>query len=153
MTTSYAIALGSNRRTRHGDPRATLRAAIERLEGVFAISPFVETDPVGPSRRRFANAVVLMNSEMSPPELLDRLKRLESDFGRRRGQRWGERTLDCDIILWSGGIWAEPGLTVPHALFRERGFVLDPLSAVAAGWRDPISGLSVRQLQHRRKRG
>ncbi|GGO97216.1 2-amino-4-hydroxy-6-hydroxymethyldihydropteridine diphosphokinase [Stakelama pacifica] len=143
---SYAIALGSNRRTVHGSPRETLHAALDALGGVAAASPVIETAPLGPSRRRFANAVAIVASEEMPPELLTRLKAIERAFGRRRGQRWGERALDLDILLWSGGAWASPGLVVPHAQFRRRGFVMGPLAAIAPGWRDPLTGHTMRQL-------
>ena len=80
------------------------------------------------------------------------MKALERAYGRRPGRRWGPRVLDLDIILWSGGAWGERRLTVPHPRFRERDFVLVPLVQVAPGWRDPVSGLSVRQLAARRRR-
>ena len=54
--------------------------------------------------------------------------------------------LDLDIILWSEGAWAGPGLVVPHPAFRSRRFVLEPLAELAADWRDPVTGLTVRQL-------
>ena len=57
--------------------------------------------------------------------------------------------LDLDVILWSGGPYAEPGLTIPHPLFRIRDFVLAPAAHVAADWRDPVTGLTVRQLHAR----
>ena len=105
--------------------------------------------PIGPSVRRFANAVVLIESDERPPELLARLKSIERAFGRRSGQRWGARVIDLDIIMWSGGVWHETGLVVPHIAFRERRFVLDPMVEIAPEWRDPISGFSVRQLASR----
>lgn len=152
-TTSYAIALGSNRRTRYGSPRATLAAAVAAIGGVTVRGPVIETAPLGPSRRRFANSVVLIDSDEAPDVLLARLKRIERRFGRRRGQRWGDRALDLDIIWWSGGCWASPGLVVPHPAFRLRRFVLDPLAAILPEARDPISGLTVRQLAFRARRG
>ncbi|NIJ21929.1 2-amino-4-hydroxy-6-hydroxymethyldihydropteridine diphosphokinase [Sphingomonas naasensis] len=148
-TTSYAIALGSNRRGRHGSPEAEIAAALGALGGVVAVSPLLRTAPLGPSKRRFANAVALIESDETPPELLARLKAIERAFGRRRGRSWGARVIDLDIVLWSGGTWGEPGLTVPHAAFRARDFVLRPLLAVAPDWRDPVSGLRVRQLAAR----
>ena len=69
--------------------------------------------------------------------------------GPRGGRRWGPRVLDLDIVLWSEGPWAGPGPIIPHPEFRARRFVLAPLAEVAPGWRDPISGASVRQLLHR----
>ncbi|UZK64830.1 2-amino-4-hydroxy-6-hydroxymethyldihydropteridine diphosphokinase [Sphingomonas sp. M1-B02] len=145
-TTSYAIALGSNRRGRHGAPEAEIAAALAALGGVQAVSPMLRTAPLGPSRRRFANAVAIVESRESPPELLRRLKCIERRFGRRRGQLWSARVIDLDIILWSGGSWGARDLVVPHALFRERAFVLVPLTRIAAEWRDPVTGRTVRQL-------
>jgi len=78
--------------------------------------------------------------------MLARLKAIERAFGRRPGRRWGDRVLDLDIIGWSGGIWASRGLSIPHAAFRERGFVLGPLVEIAPTWRDPVTWLTVRQL-------
>ena len=144
--TSYAIAIGSNRRGRHGDPRAEVAAAIRALAPVVAISPIIASAPLGPSSRRFANAAIVVESDRTPPEMLSHLKGIERDFGRRAGRRWGARVIDLDIILWSGGIWTSSGLAIPHPGFRSRGFVLTPLAAIAPDWRDPVGGRSVRQL-------
>jgi len=144
--TTYAIALGSNRRSRHGSPADTLRAALAGLEPVRAASTIRDTPALGPAGRGFANAVAIIDSPLMPDALLDRLKQVERAFGRRGGRRWGARVLDLDIILWSGGAWGGPGPTVPHAEFRKRAFVLQPLAEIAPDWRDPLTGLSVRQL-------
>ncbi|MBV9882618.1 MAG: 2-amino-4-hydroxy-6-hydroxymethyldihydropteridine diphosphokinase [Sphingomonadaceae bacterium] len=144
--TSYAIALGSNRRSRHGDPAATLRAALTELGGVRAVSRIRTTPALGPAGRAFANAAVIVESEFAPDALLTRLKSIERGFGRRPGRRWGPRVLDLDIILWSGGAWPGPGPIVPHPAFRGRDFVLRPLAEVAPDWRDPAGGATVRQL-------
>jgi 2-amino-4-hydroxy-6-hydroxymethyldihydropteridine diphosphokinase len=146
---TYAIAIGSNRAGRHGGPADEVRAAIAALPGVVACSPIVASAPLGPSIRRFANAVVLAESDEMPPALLARLKAIERAFGRRRALRWGARVIDLDIVLWSGGSWRSPGLAVPHVAFRDRDFVLGPLLAVAPDWVDPSTGLSVRQLHAR----
>lgn len=148
-TTSYAIALGSNRRGRHGAPEREIAAALAAIGGVTAVSPILRTAPLGPSKRRFANAVAIVATPEAPPELLGRLKEIERSFGRRRGQAWSARVIDLDIVLWSGGSWGERALTIPHPLFRARDFVLGPLLAIAPGWRDPITRLSVRQLRAR----
>jgi 2-amino-4-hydroxy-6-hydroxymethyldihydropteridine diphosphokinase len=150
--TSYAIALGSNRRGRHGAPAATLRAAAAAI-GAKRLSRVRSTPALGPAGRGFANAVALLESELDPPALLALLKRVEREFGRRGGRRWGPRVLDLDIILWSEGPWASGGLVVPHPEFRRRRFVLEPLAEVARGWRDPITGATPRQLLHRLSKG
>jgi 2-amino-4-hydroxy-6-hydroxymethyldihydropteridine diphosphokinase len=147
--TRYAIAIGSNRPGRHGPPDAELRAAIAMLGPIVAVSRFFATPPLGPSSRRFANAALVIDSTESPPALLARLKDIERAFGRRAGQRWGARVIDLDIILWSGGVWADAALTVPHRAFRQRRFVLDPLAVLVPAWRDPVTGLTVRQLAAR----
>jgi len=146
---TYAIAIGSNRPGRHGRPEAEVRAAIAALGGVVAASRIFATPPLGPSSRRYANAVAILESAESPPELLARLKNIERAFGRRSGRRWGARVIDLDIILWSGGVHVGPGLTIPHQAFQSRRFVLDPLEVLVPRWRDPVTGLSVRQLAAR----
>jgi 2-amino-4-hydroxy-6-hydroxymethyldihydropteridine diphosphokinase len=154
----YLIALGSNvRHHRHGAPHQVLGAAIKALGraglGIRRVSPVIASAPLGPSRRRYANGVALVKTGLPPDRMLDLLKAVERDFGRRPGgQRWGSRVLDLDLVLWSGGAWSSPGLTVPHVEFRERGFVLDPACAIAPQWRDPVTGLSLRQLAFRRRR-
>lgn len=149
--TSYALALGSNRRSRHGSPAATLRAALAELKP-DSVSSLRATPALGPAGRCFANAAAIVTTTLDPPGLLARVKEIERSFGRRRGRKWGPRVLDIDIVLWSGGAWAERGLVVPHPEMRERAFVLEPLAEIAPGWRDPLSGASVRQLLHRLQR-
>jgi 2-amino-4-hydroxy-6-hydroxymethyldihydropteridine diphosphokinase len=144
--TSYAIALGSNRRSRHGSPAQTLRAALAAISGVRAVSTIRTTPALGPAGRSFANAVAIVDSRLAPDALLAELKGIERAFGRRPGRRWGPRVLDLDIILWSGGAWPGPGPIVPHPAFRARAFVLKPLAEIAPRWRDPIGKATVRQL-------
>ena len=142
----YAIALGSNRHGRHGRPPAAVRAALERVGGVVCASPVIATAPLGPSSRRFANAAALVDSDEAPPAFLVRLKAIERAMGRRPGRRWGARPIDLDIVLWSGGRWRGPGLTIPHPAFHTRRFVLAPLARIAPRWRDPVTGRTMRQL-------
>ncbi|RYE03512.1 MAG: 2-amino-4-hydroxy-6-hydroxymethyldihydropteridine diphosphokinase [Sphingomonadales bacterium] len=142
---TYVIALGSNRRGRHGSPEDEIAAALALLQP-RAVSPILRTAPLGPSKRRFANAAAVLETRDDPPALLARLKAIERSFGRRPGRTWGMRVIDLDIILWSGGAWGETALTIPHPHFRARDFVLRPLLAIAPDWRDPISGRTVRQL-------
>lgn len=148
----YLIALGSNQRHhRLGGPRDVVRKAVELIDGslgkVKARSRVIETAPLGPSRRRYANAAIVLKSKLGPRELLDCLLAVEAMLGRqRRGQRWGARVIDLDIVLWSGGILAEAGLLIPHPRFRERDFVLGPAASIARSWRDPVTGRTLAQL-------
>ncbi len=147
----YAIAIGSNRpHARHGRPQQVVEAAIARLDeefGLFDAAPIVLNPAHGPAGRDFANSVALVESDLQPPELLNRLKAIERDFGRRPGRRWGPRVLDLDIALWSGGAFRSRRLTVPHPQLAKRSFVLDPLAAIAPNWK--IGPLAVRHLAAR----
>jgi 2-amino-4-hydroxy-6-hydroxymethyldihydropteridine diphosphokinase len=153
--TSYAVALGSNRRHGvHGAPAGVVRAAAITLGAsadiaVERLSTIRATPAIGPAGRGFANAAAIVSSPLDPAELLACLKNTERAFGRRAGRRWGPRVLDLDIILWSEGPFAGSGLTVPHSAFRSRRFVLDPLLELVPSWRDPITGFTVRQLHAR----
>ena len=155
MRQRYLIALGSNQRHhRHGSPPRVLRAALAAMAEagllVEAAVPIMASAPIGPSLRRYANSAALVATDLPPDELLGVLKDIERRFGRsRRGQRWSSRVLDLDLVLWSGGTWSSPGLTVPHTAFRERDFVLTPAVALAADWRDPVTNLSLRQIKAR----
>jgi len=144
-------------RARGLSPEAVIAAAARALGetgwNVRAISPIVRSAPVGPSQRRYANAVALIEGDPAPEATLTQLQEIERRFGRqRRGQRWRARPLDLDIVLWSGGAFASDELTIPHPLFRQRDFVLHPAAAIAPHWRDPVSGLTVRQLAARLRR-
>lgn len=150
----YLVSLGSNQRhALLGSPAAILEQAFAALEmedvSVFAVSRILTSRPIGPSQRQFANAAAILLSPIAPDDLLVRLKTLEAHFGRRAvGQKWRARVLDLDIILWSGGIWSSdsPPLAIPHPLLQSRAFVLQPASEIAPDWRDPVSGLRIRQL-------
>lgn len=166
MTGQYLIALGSNQRHgRYGAPAAVLAAALRAMAAagcrVRAVAPVVASAPVGPSRRVYANGAAVVAFDGAPDVLMARMKAIEAAFGRRRGRRWGTRVIDLDIVLWSGGRWRSGRrsapmrgvdgvwagwLAVPHPAFAARGFVLGPAACVAADWRDPVSGRTVRQL-------
>lgn len=151
----YLVALGSNmRHARHGAPAAVLRAALARLDRgrltLDAASSIVTSQPLGPSRRRYANAAAIVRTRLSPRRLLARLKGIERAFGRKtRGERWRARVLDLDIVLWSGGAYAAPDLVIPHPHLRTRRFVLEPAGQIAPHWRDPLTGLTLTHLTAR----
>ena len=154
-THSYVIAMGSNMRVpKVGGPRRVLAAAAEILEdrniALLEMSRVISSAPVGPSQRRYANAAALVETTLAPDCMLRELQSVEREFGRKKaGARWRARQLDLDIILWSGGMWLSPGLMIPHPHFRRRSFVLGPAEEVAPRWRDPVSGLTIRQIAGR----
>ena len=122
------LGLGSNL----GDREALLRAAVASMPDVVAVSPVYETDPVGgPEQEPFLNAVVELDTELGPRELLELCRRLEADAARVRIERWGPRTLDVDVLLVGDLSVDEPDLQVPHPRMWERRFVLEPLADLA----------------------
>lgn len=145
------VALGSNRcHGRHGRPESILAAAIESLAKrglkIERVSPILATAPLGPSSRRYANAAFKARWQGSAPELLTLLKSLEREFGRRRGQRWGARVLDCDLLAFGQQRLNLHGLEVPHPRLHSRDFVLKPMLGIWPDWRHPARHLTVRQM-------
>ena len=142
-----AIGLGSN----VGDRRAHLDYAVAQLRALLTnptVSRYYDTVPVGVSgpQAMYLNAAVVGETALSARALLDALLAIEQERGRERPYVNAPRTLDLDLILLGDTVLEEPGLTVPHPRFRERRFVLEPLAAVAADFRDPVSGKTVAEL-------
>ena len=123
------VALGSNL----GDRREHLRRAVAGLPDVVAVSPVYESDPVGgpAGQGPYLNAVVELDTELLPRDLLEVGRRLEEEAGRVRGERWGPRTLDVDVLLVGDLVVDEPDLQIPHPRIRSRAFVLLPLHDLA----------------------
>ena len=148
-----AIALGSNL----GDREAAFRFAADRLAQFVSnpeISKFIETDPEGEGLQdqpRYLNAVLVGETELTARDILDRLLSIEQACGRERPYPGAPRTLDLDLILLGQTAENSPGLQVPHPRFRERRFVLGPLSEVAPGMVDPETGLTALELLVRLK--
>ncbi len=129
MTRAY-VGLGANL----GPREATLRRAVELLEEaegveVAATSQLRETDPVGVvDQPPFLNGAVAVETTLPPRRLLEFLLDIERSLGRVRGERWGPRIIDLDLLVYGDEVVDEPGLRVPHPLLRERRFVLEPLA-------------------------
>jgi len=137
------LGIGSN----EGDSLRYLREAVESLDGVVAVSPVYETDPVGgpPDQPSYLNVVVELETDLSPRALLGVCQRLEAAAGRVRRERWGPRTLDVDILLIDDLVIDEPDLTVPHPRMYQRRFVMAPLADLAPqrapeGWQAQAGG-------------
>jgi 2-amino-4-hydroxy-6-hydroxymethyldihydropteridine diphosphokinase len=138
--------------TNLGDRLAYLQLAVDALAAadgvrVVAASPVYETVPVGgPEQPDYLNAVVAVDTALSPRALLRLANTIEDDADRVRTVRWGPRTLDVDVLLVGDEQVAEPDLVVPHPRMRERAFVLVPLADLDPAWRSslPADSASVR---------
>ena len=145
--TRVAVALGSNL----GDREDHLRSAIAALESSIRhlrVSTFHDTAPLGVGPQpTFLNAAAVGETSLPAKTLLDTLLAIEKDLGRERPFPGAPRTLDLDLILYDDAVIDEgPTLIVPHPRFRERRFVLEPLSEIAPDWRDPVTGRTVEEL-------
>ena len=148
MMVEVYISLGSNL----GDREAFIRSSLEALRGlpdseVRKVSSLYETAPVGRTDQpRFLNAVVEMRTGLQMRELWEYMQRIERELGRMRGERWGPRRMDLDLILYGDRVVVEEDLVVPHPRYRERAFVLVPLLEIEPGLMDPVSGRGVREF-------
>lgn len=145
MTRAF-LALGSNL----GNRERYLRDAIAGIPDVVAVSPIYETGPIGGSSSQgpYLNAVVELDTDLTPRQLLDVCQRLEAAAKRVRKERWGPRTLDVDVLLVGDQVVDEPDLEVPHPRMWERGFVLIPLADLAPDLvPDPPADAGVRPFE------
>jgi 2-amino-4-hydroxy-6-hydroxymethyldihydropteridine diphosphokinase len=153
MHTAY-IGMGANLAGWAGAPQTTLAAAVSRLESfgsVVARSSLYSTEPVGIAEQpRFVNAVVALETDLEPWQLLSELLAIELEYGRDRAAEIanGPRTLDLDILLFGDARINEPGLEIPHPRLSQRAFVLIPLCEIAPQATDPRTGKTVTQLLH-----
>jgi 2-amino-4-hydroxy-6-hydroxymethyldihydropteridine diphosphokinase len=127
VTASVVLALGSNL----GDRLANLQGGVDALcaqPGLdqVAVSPVYETAPVGPAQPDYLNAVLVAATSLPARAILDLGRAAEAAAGRVRGERWGARTLDVDVIVYGNQASADPELTLPHPRAHERAFVLAP---------------------------
>ncbi len=145
-----AIGLGSNL----GDSLAILTGAIDRLKThpqieLIAVSSWYITAPVGPPQPDYLNGCAMLETSLTPLDLLNTSQEIESEFGRVRQEVWGARTLDLDLLLYDNLIIDLPTLQVPHLHMCERAFVLVPLAEIAPNWIEPRSGNSIATLYNK----
>jgi 2-amino-4-hydroxy-6-hydroxymethyldihydropteridine diphosphokinase len=143
------IAFGSNLTGPWETPHKTVVRAANDLETagihIIKMSTLIETAPYGnPNQPSFLNAVAVVETHKSPDALMRCLHMIERRAGRKRGRRWGPRTLDLDLLDYNGLIRRTPSLDIkplvlPHPGILLRSFVLKPLAEIAPRWRHPIT--------------
>ncbi|WP_223627426.1 2-amino-4-hydroxy-6-hydroxymethyldihydropteridine diphosphokinase [Microbacterium sp. EST19A] len=126
------VALGANLGERH----ATVRAAADRIARLPLVSDVrlsrlfdtvaLRVDGPDPDAPGYVNAVALVTTRLAPEILLGMLHAIEDENGRERRERWGDRTLDLDLIAYGDVVSDHPRLQLPHPRAAERLFVLDP---------------------------
>ena len=140
------LLLGSN----EGDRRLWLLKAME-LIGLFATvckrSSIYETAAWGKEDQPdFLNMVIEIDTALSSEELLHAIQRTERDLGRQREVKWGQRTLDIDILFFNKEIINTETLRIPHPFLQERRFTLEPLNEIAGDFIHPEFGTTVKEL-------
>jgi len=141
------LSLGSNVGDRADYLRSALQALPEAGIEVLRSSSLYETEPVEYREQAwFLNLVVECRTALFPVQLLGRLQKIEAQFGRKRNIAKGPRTLDIDIILYSRAIVKTTTLEIPHPRFRERRFVLEPLSELVPDLIDPVTNRTIADL-------
>jgi len=142
------IGIGSNL----GSPGENCRAAMARMEAHESIaitlrSSLYETEPFGKTdQNRFVNAVVQIDTALTPAELLEALLKIEQDMGRVRKEKWGPRIIDLDILFYEDRIVQEKMLQIPHPGIPERSFVLIPMKEIAGDYIHPQLQKSMQAL-------
>lgn len=121
--------------------------SIEKYARLVAASSLYESEPVGlEDQPKFTNAVVKVETELSPFELLDCLKAIEKEIGRKKTVRWGPRVIDLDIIFYEDFVINTDSLVIPHPRAHERRFVLEPLLEIEPSAWHPAKNMSVRDI-------
>lgn len=148
MKTVY-IGIGSNL----GDPYENCIRAVEAIREnplceIVAVSPFYRTEPVGiDGGGWFINAVLCINTSLSPAEIIGTLLEIEKEMGRTRsGEKWESRIIDLDVLLIGSEIINDKNLTVPHPHMHTRRFVMAPMTDIAPDFVHPVLGKSMADL-------
>jgi len=149
--TAY-IGIGSNL----GSPGENCRSAMARMDGHESIaitsrSSLYDTEPFGKTDQgRFVNAVVQIETTLTPKDLLETLLKIEQDMGRVRKEKWGPRIIDLDILFYEDRIVKENDLEIPHPGIPERSFVLIPMKEIAGDYVHPQLKKSIQALSETR---
>ena len=147
MVQAY-LGLGSN----IGDRKQQLLKAIDLIRNIKGIkvtkqSSIYETAPIGyTDQHNFLNLCLEIETELSPQQLLKHCLDIEQQLHRVREIRWGPRTLDIDILLYSDDIIETDNLSIPHPRMQERAFVLIPLNDIASDKKDPRLNQKIHDL-------
>ena len=146
MNKAYLLTGGNT-----GDRKHYLKQAIDLIEEscgkIRKQSALYETEAWGKNDQpSFLNQALLLHTSMNAPELMQQLLAVEEKMGRRRGEKYGPRIIDIDVLLYNDAILESSIITVPHPEMANRRFALTPLAEIAAGIMHPLLKKSIREL-------
>jgi 2-amino-4-hydroxy-6-hydroxymethyldihydropteridine diphosphokinase len=145
------ICFGANLGDRLGYIEKALSLIARRCGEIMAVSRIFETTPIGNADQAFLNGALICATQLEPSQMMTILLDIELSLGRKREVKWGNRTIDLDMILWqnSDGSFLEsqtPELKLPHPEAAHRDFVIGPCREIAATWRFPKHNLTVAEI-------
>ncbi|MFT6246037.1 MAG: 2-amino-4-hydroxy-6-hydroxymethyldihydropteridine diphosphokinase [Salibacteraceae bacterium] len=144
------LSIGTNLGDRIKNIDDSIKLIKSEAGSLIAKSSIYTTEPVGFSAETdFLNLCISIRTELPPFELLEKLKSIEFNLGRKKKSRNGvyqSRLIDIDIVLYDDKIMATEDLTIPHERYNQRMFVLKPLAQIAANINDPVQGKTIKQL-------
>ncbi|MDR1524059.1 MAG: 2-amino-4-hydroxy-6-hydroxymethyldihydropteridine diphosphokinase [Tannerella sp.] len=144
------LGLGSNLGNRRDNMEKALALIAGRVGEILALSGFYETPPWGyESAESYLNAVVKVETGLSPSVLLSVTRAIERETGRKEktvNGAYRDRIMDIDILLYDDLVMQTPELTIPHPFMHRRQFVMQPLAEIAPGAIHPVSGRTMTEL-------
>ncbi len=139
------LGLGSNRGNRLQYIQKTIKKISQHF-GLNNISKIIETEPIGPSKRKYLNLVIEILTIYSPDSILEKITKLERKLEREKFEKWGSRTIDIDILFYNNIVMSGLKLTIPHKEIHKRIFVLEPLCQIAPCLYHPILKKTCKEL-------
>jgi 2-amino-4-hydroxy-6-hydroxymethyldihydropteridine diphosphokinase len=149
MSLVYLI-LGGNRGNRSEIFSGAINLLTSEIGPQIAISSVYESESWGFESELFLNQVIIIETQLSPVEVLRRTQQIEVQLGRvRKSEGYEPRTLDIDLLYYDSLVISSPDLTIPHPRISERKFVLVPLAEIAPTLKDPFTGMTVEEMLHK----
>lgn len=148
MPSQAYIGIGSNL----GKKKENYLEALDRIAKIpntkiVKESSVYESEPLGDSKQWYVNGAIEIETELTPEQLLNKLKNIERAMGRKKvRKRWGARIIDLDILLYNSLLFEKRSLKIPHPELHNRKFVLVPLSEIAPQVIHPALGVTISEL-------
>jgi 2-amino-4-hydroxy-6-hydroxymethyldihydropteridine diphosphokinase len=147
LANQVLLSLGSNLGNKIEQLHQAIRYLHNETGNVTNVSSAYKTAPWGKaSTNSYMNQAVILETTLTPSKLLQSIQEIENRLGRIRTEKWGDRTLDIDIVFYDQSTISVPELSIPHSELANRRFVLLPANEIAPNWKHPIWGKTISEL-------